>query len=1135
MLKNKKISILFIDVIGLKYDGNTVYKRGLGGSESAVIFQAEELAKIGFDVTVINNCKGGDCSPGRYADVKYLDLDSCKKEPDKIRGIYFDIIIGSRTVVPFMTSRHANEQGYLGDIFVSFLMKAKLKILWMHDTFCGGDHLVEDMVQRGEIDEIFTLSDFHTNYITTSHHGPKRNFEVLKKHIFQTRNGIRIYKKDVDLKKKDPKLFVYNASISKGMKPLIAKIWPEVLKKWPLSQLVIIGGYYKWDPEREDAYEKEFKELASKGGYENITFTGIISQKEIAEILSKATFFIYPGAFPETFGISALESLAYNTPLITTRFGALEETAIDLACYHINYAIEPNSLFPHINHERQVSQFVELVNRAKKDPYLLQQKQNYCNVVKDIVTWDTVAIQWKQHFYRKLGLFLPVEEYRRVMEINSKIERIFNRRFINQESYRPFIAEETKRKIVVVTPFFNARDYIENCIRSVAQQNYNNFVHYLIDDCSTDNTSDVVREVINSLPLGLRGNFILIENIVNKGAVKNQYDTIISMGHEEDIIMLLDGDDWLVNNNEIFNFYNEIYSKDLEFTYGSCWSLGDNIPLIAQEYPEEIKKARSYRSHHFNWILPYTHLRTFKQKIIRGVREEQLQDEFGNFFKAGGDGALFYALLEAAMPERVKCLQEIVYVYNDTNPLNDYKVNAEEQNKNARKISGNAVKPERETSMKKILIAIPTAKYIEPETFLSIYNLLVPEGYTTQFQYFYGYNIEQIRNLIADWTVRGFDYLFAVDSDIAFKPDTLVKLLSHDKPLVSGMYIQRKPDCFVLELYEDNNIGGVSNIPVEKIANKGLVEIAGCGFGCVLVKKEVFKAIGYPQFVYKTAIDHKDTISEDVYFCKKAREAGFKLFVDTSIFCDHLGTFTYRLSPPVLIEDTTSEKIEFLKNLRKTVSIPRSHLDYLYKMRDEMGINPKNILDVGSCVLHWYDKAKEVWPKSKIYCFEAMKEVKEIYDGENIEYYLGVLSDRDNKEVKFYKNTEAPGGNSYYRENSDFSMMADVYYPETTAEIVKTTTLSTALGSFKDRNFIPDLLKIDVQGAELDILKGFRGELAAVRDVILELPKVEYNKGSPAKEIIIAWMETMGFFIKTELFSDNGADGDYHFQNSRFY
>jgi hypothetical protein len=51
--------------------------------------------------------------------------------------------------------------------------------------------------------------------------------------------------------------------------------------------------------------------------------------------------------------------------------------------------------------------------------------------------------------------------------------------------------------------------------------------------------------------------------------------------------------------------------------------------------------------------------------------------------------------------------------------------------------------------MKKILIAIPTARYIEADTFKSIYDLEIPTGYETTFQTFYGYRVDQVRNLIS--------------------------------------------------------------------------------------------------------------------------------------------------------------------------------------------------------------------------------------------------------------------------------------------------------------------------------------------------------------------------------------------------
>ena len=62
-------SIAILDLIGLVYDGDTLSKRGLGGSESAVILISKELAKLGFPITVFNACQDDDSRPGIYDDV----------------------------------------------------------------------------------------------------------------------------------------------------------------------------------------------------------------------------------------------------------------------------------------------------------------------------------------------------------------------------------------------------------------------------------------------------------------------------------------------------------------------------------------------------------------------------------------------------------------------------------------------------------------------------------------------------------------------------------------------------------------------------------------------------------------------------------------------------------------------------------------------------------------------------------------------------------------------------------------------------------------------------------------------------------------------------------------------------------
>lgn len=862
------MKIAICDKLGLCYDGDTIHNRGLGGSESAVILMSKELAKLGFDVSVFNNCNDSSYSgEGIYDNVRYIDNSNATNHNEE-----YDITIVSRTVEPFI-----NKNRY------PFLQNSKLKILWLHDTFCEGDEYLEDLVVKKDIDYIFTLSDFHTNYVLTCDHGKKRMYEVLKNSVFQTRNGTVKYFDDIDISQKDRNHFVYNASLTKGLIPLLEDIWPKVKSYIPEAYLTVIGGYYKFREYSElDEQGKQLKKLIKDPKYKKIdvTFTDVISQKQVAEIIKNAGFMLYPNIFPETSGISTLESLLYKTPIITNTFGALEETAISQACYKLDYPVEPNVLFQTIDKKSQIEKFVKLTIDAYNDPYLYQQKCNYCSVIDDISGWDTVALEWKRFFYNKMGEFLPVEDYRKSKIITNKVNRVFGR-VTNMPNYKEYQSFGNENRIIVITPFYNAEKYIEKCIESIAQQDYENYRHILIDDCSTDNSFNIVKEKIKNLPEKIQDNFFIFRNEENKGALYNQINAITSkITKPEDIIMLLDGDDWLVNNNTIFHLYNDHYQKGAEFTYGSCWSIADDIPLVAQDYPTDVKKSKKYRDYKFNWGIPYTHLRTFKKSLFDKLENlDGFKNNEGEFYKAGGDNAMFYELIEKADPDNIHSIKEIVYNYNDLNPLNDYKVNGDEQNINASKISH---------TNKNILIAIPTDKYIEPETFKSIYDLEIPEGYNTEFQFFYGYSVHQIRNLISEWA-KYYDYLFSIDSDIVVPKDSLKKMLNADKDIISGLYIQRIPNTHILEVYMENENGGMDNIPYELIKDRSISEIAGCGMGCCLIKSEVFKTIPYPQFEYHSALDHKDTVSEDIDFCIKARNHGFRIWADPSIICDHIG------------------------------------------------------------------------------------------------------------------------------------------------------------------------------------------------------------------------------------------------------
>jgi hypothetical protein len=282
------MKIAIIDIIGIPYDGTTVFKQGLGGSESAVTFAAKELAEIGFEVTVFNNCNIDHASPGVYDNVTYRPLTELADQHQ------FDIVISSRTVIPFTDPKdyaRLNDQRSLPfinmNLYDRILSNAKMRVLWMHDTFCLGDNLIEELAVKDRITDIFTLSDWHLTYVANCDHGKRRNFEVLKRKMFITRNGVRLYHKEVNIAAKDTNLFVYNASVTKGMIPLVKSIWPHVKRHIPDAKLKVIGGYYRFSTNAEpDQQEKDWRAMAADPALAalDIEFTGVISQKEIADI-----------------------------------------------------------------------------------------------------------------------------------------------------------------------------------------------------------------------------------------------------------------------------------------------------------------------------------------------------------------------------------------------------------------------------------------------------------------------------------------------------------------------------------------------------------------------------------------------------------------------------------------------------------------------------------------------------------------------------------------------------------------------------------------------------------------------------------------------------------------------------------
>jgi len=222
-----------------------------------------------------------------------------------------------------------------------------------------------------------------------------------------------------------------------------------------------------------------------------------------------------------------------------------------------------------------------------------------------------------------------------------------------------------EKHFVIVVASYNNELYVSKNISSICQQKYQNFEVIYVDDASTDNTYEAVLKEIQRF--GLEEKFRVIRNSKNTMAMANLY-MMIHMCKDEDIVVILDGDDWFANE-DVLNTLNRYYANpDVWVTYGQYvrypdYSRGCSGPVLQSYIKDGSVREGSWR---------YSHLRTFYAALFKKIRLEDFLYE-GQFLKATYDLAIMFPLIEMAR-EHCYFIPDVLYVYNYQTPLNDAKL-----------------------------------------------------------------------------------------------------------------------------------------------------------------------------------------------------------------------------------------------------------------------------------------------------------------------------------------------------------------------------------------------------------------------------------------------------------------------------
>jgi glycosyltransferase involved in cell wall biosynthesis len=215
--------------------------------------------------------------------------------------------------------------------------------------------------------------------------------------------------------------------------------------------------------------------------------------------------------------------------------------------------------------------------------------------------------------------------------------------------------------IKIVSCFCNVENYIEKCLDSVLSQKNKNFKMFLIDDLSTDSTIDKIKKKINN-----DDRFHLIINNQKKFKLKNLHQLLSdeNLFDNDDIVLELDGDDWLFYDyviDLIYEKYNN--NKKLWLTNGSFIFSDGSVGFSSKVNHNSIRKDK----------FKFSHLRTWKCHLWRSIKLESFIDIDNNFYKAGVDVAYCFPMVEMAGDEHYEFIPNILYVYNEKNPLSNHK------------------------------------------------------------------------------------------------------------------------------------------------------------------------------------------------------------------------------------------------------------------------------------------------------------------------------------------------------------------------------------------------------------------------------------------------------------------------------
>lgn len=224
-------------------------------------------------------------------------------------------------------------------------------------------------------------------------------------------------------------------------------------------------------------------------------------------------------------------------------------------------------------------------------------------------------------------------------------------------------------RFVIFSAGFNSESYVKSHFESVQNQSYKNYIHIIVDDATTDKTSLLVNQYKDNKT-------IVYKNKTNLGWLHNSVKYLTPNVSDEDVIVLVDLDDWLAHDR-VLEFINNIYkNENCWITYG-VFKQSDGKVYSKGGYSSHILNRRAFRKTGWRFV----HLHTFKAFLWKAINKNDLLGPDKEYARYAYDIAIAYPLLEMTPPDKLRFINQILYIYNVDNRYNDFKVHRRQQKK----------------------------------------------------------------------------------------------------------------------------------------------------------------------------------------------------------------------------------------------------------------------------------------------------------------------------------------------------------------------------------------------------------------------------------------------------------------------